>query len=113
MITPHRADLDVLVPRWCAREFTSRLSAPGSGTGTGPAISITGARHGSLLVGALTGGELATARDGVAGLAGAEFGAAVFATGDSAGLAGTVNAALLPGESEGTGRDEPVARVVG
>jgi hypothetical protein len=37
----------------------------------------------------------------------------VFAIGEATGLAGTVDAALLPGESEETGSDEPAARLVG
>ena len=71
---------------------------------------MVGARHGSgallagaLLAGVLTSGALATA----------ELDAGAVASGEFIGLAGTADAALLPGGTEAIGGDEVAAPPVG
>jgi hypothetical protein len=91
------------------------LVAPGSDTGIVPAFSTTGARHGSgeLLAGALDTGGLVTAALDAGALTSADPVTVVLATGERSGLAGTVDAALLPGPIDVTGGAEAAARLVG
>ena len=82
-------------PGW----HTTRLSAPGSSTGTEPAFSTRGARHGSggPLAGAVVAGRLAASELDAGSLAGAET-ATALAAGEPSGLAEVVDGALLSGD---------------